>query len=61
MKRILVTFIAALIAAISLSGCFFVERDHDDRYRDRDRYEHHDRDYDRGYDRDRGYNHYNGF
>jgi hypothetical protein len=52
MKRILVAFIAALIAAASLSGCFVVERDH----HDRDRYEHHDR-----YDHDRGYNHYNGF
>lgn len=55
MKRILIAFIAAIIAAVSLSGCFFVERDHRDRYRDRDRYEHRD------YDRDRGYNHYNGF
>ncbi len=57
MKRMLIAFIAALVAAVSLSGCFFVERDHDDRYRDRDRYEHHDRDY----DHDRGYHHYNGF
>lgn len=55
MKRLLIALIAALAAAVSLSGCFFVERDHDDRHRDG--YEHHYREY----DHDRGYNHYNGF
>jgi hypothetical protein len=55
MKRMLGAFIAALIAAASLSGCFVVERDHDHHHE----YEHHD--YDRGYDHDRGYHHYNGF
>ncbi|MGC2423242.1 MAG: hypothetical protein WA666_02690 [Nitrospirota bacterium] len=53
MKRMLVALIAALVAAISLSGCFFVDRDH----HDRGGYEH--RDYDRDYGR--GYHHYNGF
>lgn len=56
MKPALLLLLAALLAAGTLSGCFWVE-DRRDGYRDRDRDhergEMHDRDRDRDYERDR--------
>jgi hypothetical protein len=56
MKRAFLLLLAALLAAGTLSGCFWVEdrRDgHRDRDRDHERGQMHDRDHDRDYDRDR--------
>jgi hypothetical protein len=53
MKRILLLWIAALLATGTLSGCFWVEDRDRDRDRDHERGEMHHRDYDRDYDRDR--------